>query len=250
MKKELMKILSNRMIAADTYEMILEGSISSSAKPGQFINISVGDNMLLLRRPISICSIENNTLVIVYKILGKGTKVLSAKNEGEYLDVLGPLGNGFKLIENKKVLLIGGGIGVPPLYELAKQLQGKSEVTFVVGFRGLDDIYYLDKLKEFGEVYYATDDGSTGFKGNVLELIEKEKLEFNLFYACGPTRMLQALDDKYFQKVEGYISFEERMACGFGACTGCVCKSKTIEGKMLRVCKEGPVFELGEIYYE
>ncbi len=244
----LAKIIRNELIAIDTYEMEIEGFTES--KPGQFVNIKTGDNSLLLRRPISISEIKNNSIVITYKVVGAGTKVLSEKQVGELIDVLGPLGNGFPLVKGKKVCLIGGGIGVPPLVETAKQLSKDNEVIVVIGARYKSQVIYEEKLSKYAKVYVTTDDGSYQNKGNVIQLIENECLEFDLFYACGPSVMLKFLDLKYQGNKEGYISFEERMACGIGICYGCICKPKELKDGFLRVCKEGPVFPLGVIKYE
>lgn len=248
MKDVCAKILRQDLIALDTYEMEIEGF--SDALPGQFINIKTGDNALLLRRPISICEIKENSIVITYKVVGAGTKVLSEKKAGENLDVLGPLGNGFPKTNKKNVLLVGGGIGVPPLVEVAKRLSKSANVTIVIGARDKSQVIYEEKLSKYGKVYVTTDDGSYGDKGNVINCIDNHNLDFDVFYACGPSVMLKFLDLKYQGKKEGYISFEERMACGVGICYGCVCKPREVKDGFLRVCKEGPVFGLGVIKYE
>ena len=186
--------------------------------------------------------------------------------EGEYVNIQGPLGNGYDIksimeyVKNVtgndcadtelKAILFGGGIGVPPMYFLAKMLKDENDITFVLGFRSKSQIILENELKKYGDVFVATDDGSYGYHGNVLKLIEENKIDFDVIYACGPTRMLEALDNRYCGKKEGYISFEERMACGIGICYGCACKPKQIERGMLRVCKEGPVFPLGVISYD
>lgn len=242
------RVLRNDLIAYETYEMEIEGFTNAHA--GQFVNIKTGDNALLLRRPISISEVLDNSIVITYKVVGKGTTVLSQKKPGDYLDVLGPLGNGFSLCKNKKVLLIGGGIGVPPLVEAAKRLSKDNEVTIVIGARDKSQVIYEEKLSTYGKVYVTTDDGSYKDKGNVIECIEKNNIDFDIFYACGPSIMLKFLDLKYNGVKEGYISFEERMACGVGICYGCVCVPRELKDGMLRVCKEGPVFGLGVIKYE
>lgn len=245
---KIAKILRNDLIALDTYEMEIEGFTNANA--GQFINIKTGDNALLLRRPISISEVLDKSIIITYKVVGKGTTVLSKKLPGDTLDILGPLGNGFTLCKGKKVLLIGGGIGVPPLVETAKRLSKDNEVTIVIGARDKSQVIYEEKLSRYGNVYVTTDDGSYKDKGNVLECIEKNNIDFDIFYACGPSVMLKYLDYKYYNVKEGYISFEERMACGVGICYGCVCTPKELKNGMLRVCKEGPVFGLGVIKYE
>lgn len=244
----LAKVIRNDLISDLTYEMEIEGF--TEAKAGQFINIKTGDNALLLRRPISISEILDNSIVITYKVVGAGTLVLSQKKPGDILDILGPLGNGFPLKENKKALLIGGGIGVPPLVELAKKLSKTCEVITVIGARDKSQVIYEEKLSKYSKVYVTTDDGSYKEKGNVIECIERNNLDFDIFYACGPSVMLKFLDLKYQEKKEGYISFEERMACGVGICYGCVCKPRELKDGFLRVCKEGPVFGLGVIKYD
>lgn len=248
MKDEHAKILRQDLIALDTYEMEIEGF--SDAKPGQFINIKTGDNALLLRRPISISEIKDESIVITYKVVGAGTKALSLKKSGDYIDVLGPLGNGFPKTDKKNVLLVGGGIGVPPLVEVAKRLSKISNVVIVIGARDKSQVIYEEKLSKYGKVYVTTDDGSYGEKGNVINCIDNHNLDFDVFYACGPSVMLKFLDLKYQGKKEGYISFEERMACGVGICYGCVCKPRELKNGFLRVCKEGPVFGLGVIKYD
>ncbi len=241
------RIIRNDLIAPDVYEMELEGLTSL---PGQFINIKTGDKSLLLRRPISVSEVLENSIIITYKVVGAGTKILSDKLPNEYLDVLGPLGNGFPIVKNKKVCLVGGGIGIPPLVETAKQLSKDNEVIVVLGGRDKSQVIYEQKLSKYATVYVSTDDGSYKHHGNVIDCIDHNNLEFDTIYACGPTVMLKYLDLKYQNKIEGYLSFEERMACGIGICYGCVCTPRSFKDGMLRVCKEGPVFGLGIINYD
>lgn len=249
MKKEIGKVIRNNLIIDDTYEMEISGF--TDAKPGQFINIKTGDNALLLRRPISICEVNDASIVITYKVVGAGTKILSEKKAGDSLDILGPLGNGFPIVKNQNVCLVGGGIGVPPLVETAKKLkEAGCNVNIVIGARNKDLVIYDEKMKQYGNVFVATDDGSMGFKGNVIQCIESNNIEFETLYACGPNVMLKFLDLKYNGIKTGYLSFEERMACGVGICYGCICKPREIKDGFLRVCKEGPVFELGVVKYE
>ncbi len=240
-------ILENIEIAKDIYKMTLQGDFN--AQPGQFINIKLNNERLLLRRPISVYDVYEDKLVIIYRVVGSGTKELSQEKVGNTLNILGPIGSGFPLTNNKKVVIVGGGIGVPPLQLLAKNLKNK-DITFVLGFRNKEAVILENELKKYGEVIVATDDGSYGFKGNVLQAIDEYKIDFDVIYACGPSKMLEFIDKKYQGYKEGYISFEERMACGMGICYGCVCKPKKLDNGMLRVCKEGPVFELGVISYE
>lgn len=242
------KITKKIQLTNDIFEYTLE--FKNDAVPGQFINIKTGDNSLLLRRPISIKDSNEEEIVITFRVVGAGTKILAEKNVGDTLDIIAPLGNGFPLKENKKVLILGGGIGVPPMVGLAKELSKTCDVTTIIGFRDKSQIIYEEELKKYGKLYVTTDDGSYGFKGNVLQCIDAFNIDFDCLYACGPTVLLKYTDLKYNGKKEGYISFEERMACGVGVCYGCVCKPKRIENGMLRVCKEGPVFSLGVIDYE
>ncbi|XMB72975.1 dihydroorotate dehydrogenase electron transfer subunit [Mycoplasmatota bacterium WC30] len=246
--KNIYKIISNDLIAKDTYKMILNGDTSKITKPGQFINIKIGDGLNhFLRRPISISSYSENEITIIYKVLGEGTKTLSNTKPMEELDILCPLGNGYTI--NSKAdrqILIGGGVGVPPLLELAKQLF-LQEIQFdvVLGFNNIEDIFLQEKFKEYTQnVFISTMDGSYGYKGNVINLIKAQKLEFDYYYACGPEKMLHALIKEDYT---GQLSFEERMGCGFGACMGC--SHKTIQSYK-RICKEGPVLESWEVYID
>lgn len=249
MRKEIGKIIRNNLIIDDTFEMEIEGF--TDARPGQFVNVKTGDNALLLRRPISISEVTETSIIITYKVVGAGTKILSEKKPGDVLDILGPLGNGFPICKGEDVVLVGGGIGVPPLVETAKKLKKAGcNVSVVIGARNKSLVIYDEKLKNYGTVYVATDDGSMGFKGNVIECIEANNIKFDTLYACGPNIMLKFLDMKYQGVKKGYLSFEERMACGVGICYGCICKPREIKNGFLRVCKEGPVFELGVVKYE
>lgn len=237
---ERCKVLSNEMIAKDIYQMEIRTSLAKNAKAGQFIEIEVEG--FYLRRPISIHKIGEDTITIIYKILGEGTKALAlVKNE---VSIMAPLGNGFP-IENKKAVIIGGGIGVPPLYELARELlkQG-NEVKVVLGFLDASQVILEKEFKELGiETYVTTDNGSYGFKGNVCELMDSLNMNDDfIIYACGPLGMLKALESKGYQ---GYFSLEQRMACGIGACMGCVVEGN--DSKAYRVCKDGPVFEIGKV---
>ena len=241
------EVLENTLIAKNIYQMKLLGDTSKITNPGQFINIKIGDGLTyFLRRPISILEYNEDTITIIYKILGEGTKALSKYQKGDYLDILCGLGNGYTVKIYKKQLLIGGGIGIPPLYGLAKELR-KRNLPFDVclGFNTNDDLFYLNEFKNLADnVYVSTMDGSYGFKGNLVELIKAHNIEFDYYYACGPEKMLEALiREKYL----GQLSFEERMGCGFGACMGC--SKKTIQGYK-RICKEGPVLESTEVYLD
>ena len=252
-KIESMTIISQKLIAKNIYELVLSGNlVKGMLQAGQFVNIKVNEVAYpLLRRPISICEInhELNQFTVIYRAEGEGTKLLSQKRAGEQVDILGPLGTGFDIEEvaaHETVLLVGGGIGVPPMYEMAKRLHAKgNKVIAVLGFASTCDVFYEEEFKAYADVYIATMDGSHGFKGNVVELMNEKQLDFDWIYGCGPKVMLKAINEQFGQTKKGYLSFEERMACGIGACYACVCQLNS--GKMARVCKEGPVFKLGEV---
>lgn len=252
-KVQKMQIMSQKEIANQVYELILSGDLVKMMwQAGQFVNVKVTDVYEpLLRRPISICNLNHdlNQLTLIYRAEGFGTRLLATKQKGDYVDILGPLGSGFDLSEvqpEETIVLVGGGIGVPPMYELAKQLnRNGNKVIVFLGFRSKEDVFYEDTFAEYADVYIATMDGSYGFKGNVLELIQAEDIEFNWIFGCGPTIMLKAIDEAFRKTKKGYLSFEERMACGIGACYACTCKLNNM--KVARVCKEGPVFKLGEV---
>lgn len=250
--KELAIIIRQEEIADNIYSMWLRTEqIAKYAKAGQFISVYCNDGSRLLPRPISICEIdrEDGAIRIVYRVAGEGTKEFSVLHTGDQLEVLGPLGNGFPK-KNKKAFLIGGGIGIPPMLQLAKELD--CEKQMVLGYR--DELFLADELKRYGEVYIATEDGSVGTTGNVLDAIRENGLDAEVIYACGPTPMLRALKEYALaNNIECWISMEERMACGIGACLACVCKSKNKDGhtnvKNKRICKEGPVFLAQEVEF-
>jgi len=251
-KQEKMLIVSQQEIARDVFELILKGDIvSTMLQAGQFVNVKTGDGGLILRRPISICNIdhEKSELTLVYRIEGAGTKVLSEKMTGEYIDILGPLGTGFDLEQitpNQTVVLVGGGIGVPPMYETAQKLQMRgNKVIAVLGFASKADVFYEDKFKEFADVYIATMDGSYGFNGHVIGLIQAEDFDFDWILGCGPHVMLNSIATEYGGSKKGQLSFEERMACGIGACYACICEMA--DGSRTRICKEGPVYDMSEV---
>ena len=243
-------VFSQEQLASDVFSMWLEvGSIASEAKPGQFISVYSNDDSKLLPRPISICEIdrENGRLRIVYRVVGYGTKEFSGCKAGDTLEIMGPLGNGYTL-KKDKAILVAGGIGVPPMLELAKELD--CEKTIVLGYR--DELFLNKEFEQYGKVVIATEDGSMGTKGNVLDAIKAHGLKADVIFACGPTPMLRAL--KAYAEEEGiecWLSLEERMACGVGACLGCVCHSKEIDDHSKvhnkRVCKDGPVFLSTEV---
>lgn len=245
-------IIRQEEIADDIYSMWLKTEqIAGAAVPGQFISIYSKDGSRLLPRPISICEIDraDGALHIVYRIAGKGTKEFSEYHTGTSLDILGPLGNGFPL-KQKKAFLIGGGIGIPPMLELAKQLDCEKQI--LLGYR--DETFLTDRFREYGEVYVATEDGSEGVQGNVMDIIRECGLSADIIYACGPAPMLGALKE-YAAKTgtECWISMEERMACGIGACLACVCSSKEKDAHTnvnnKRICREGPVFRAEEVEF-
>lgn len=221
--------------------------IAGNAKPGQFISVYSHDGARLLPRPISICEIKGSELRIVYRTVGKGTTEFSTYTAGDELDIQGPLGNGYTLF-NKKAILLGGGIGIPPMLELAKQLDCEKEI--VLGYR--DELFLTKEFEKNGNVTIATEDGSAGTKGNVLDAIKEHDIKGEIIYACGPTPMLRAIKAYALENgIEAYVSMEEKMACGIGACLACVCKSKDIDNHShvhnKRVCKEGPVFNVNDI---
>ena len=243
MKQTIFDILSNKNIAKDVYEMVLEGDTEGIA-PGQFVNIKLDG--LYLRRPISVCDFSDKTLTLVYKVVGVGTEQMSGMNAGEKLDVLTGLGNGYDSSKSGNApLLIGGGVGVPPMFAQAKKLiaEGK-KVSVILGFNAADEIFYEEKFKEIGaDVFVTTVDGSVGTKGFVTDALGLAG-NYTYVYTCGPEVMLKAVYNA--TEVSGQYSFEERMGCGFGACVGCTCKTKY--GNK-RICKDGPVLEKEEIIW-
>lgn len=255
-KKEPARVLSQTMIAPDIYDMWLETDLAESAKPGQFIGVYPKDKSTLLPRPISICEADRQrrALRIVYRIAGKGTQEFSFYKEGDKAELLGVLGNGFPLEEarGKRVVLMGGGIGIPPMLELAKALKEAGEnVIVIAGYRD-SSLFLKEDLERYAGVYIATEDGSAGVKGNVLNVVEEKNIQADVIMACGPMPMLRAI--KSFAKEQGikaYISLEERMACGVGACLGCVCKTREKDSHShvnnARICTDGPVFAAEDV---
>ena len=243
MKQTIFTISDNHPLNASVFKMTLKGDTSGITNSGQFVNILIDG--LFLRRPISVCDYTDKTLTLVYKVVGKGTEALSKMGKGVKLDILTGLGNGYDLsLAGDKPLLIGGGVGVPPMYNLAKKLikKGKS-VNVILGFNKKDEIFYEKEFKKLGcKVFVTTVDGSYGIKGFVTDAMD---LDYTYFYTCGPEPMLKAIYNK--SKTQGEFSFEERMGCGFGACMGCSCK--TLYGNK-RICKDGPVLKKEEIIWE
>ena len=224
---------------------------AKEAKTGQFIAMYCEDGTKLLPRPISICGIdaEKGTLRVVYRIAGEGTRLFSEMREGDSLEVLGPLGNGFTMKE-EKAIIVGGGIGIPPMLELAKQLS--CEKTVVLGYR--DELFLKDEFESYADVAVATEDGSCGTKGTVIDAIKEAGVDGKVIYACGPMPMLKALAEyAEAHDMEAQISLEERMACGIGACLGCICKTKKKDHHTnvnnQRICKDGPVFDAKEVVF-
>ena len=245
-KKGTYRIVENRPLTSNVYRMQVEGDTQWIVRPGQFVNIEIEG--FYLRRPISICDYSDNTITLIYKVVGRGTEAMSHMQAGRELDMLTGLGNGFDPdVECRRPLLVGGGVGVPPLYRLAKDLIARGrKVSVVLGFNTAAEIFYADTFSEAGaDVYVSTADGSTGVKGFVTDAIREAGIEFDYFYACGPMPMLRALSLAY-PAVQGELSFEERMGCGFGACMGCSCK--TLAGNK-RICKDGPVMKRDEIIW-
>ncbi len=242
-KKHIYKVSENKQIAKDTFLMTLCGDASDITAPGQFINIKIDG--FFLRRPISVSSYDKNSVTIIYKVVGNGTEVLSKTEIGAELDVLTGLGNGFDSSKSGNApLLIGGGLGAAPLYELAKKLVGEGKKPSVIlGFNTESEVVLYDELCALGAtVYVATVDGSVGKKGFPTDVMRE--LEYTYFYTCGPEVMLKAVYDA--SKTSGELSFEERMGCGFGACMGCTCKTKY--GNK-RICKDGPVLVKEEVIW-
>ncbi len=244
MKQGIFEIISNTPLTDSVYKMILSGDTSAITAPGQFVNIQLDG--LFLRRPISVCDLEGNNLTIIYKAVGKGTERMSCMVPGEKLDVLTGLGNGYDLsLSGEKPVLLGGGVGVPPMYLLAKKLrqQGRA-VSVVLGFNTSAEVFYEDEFRKIGcDVTVTTVDGSYGTKGFVTTVLEN--MDYTHFYTCGPEPMLKAVYKA--SKTSGQMSFEKRMGCGFGACMGCSCKTLT---GYKRICKEGPVMKKEEILWE
>ncbi len=243
MKQVFLKITENKKIAKDVWLMKLEGDVSAITASGQFVNIKLDG--FYLRRPISVCDYDENTLTIIYKVVGEGTEAMAELPCGAELDVLVGLGNGYNLSKSGETpLLIGGGVGVPPMYNLCRKLidEGK-KVTVILGFNTKEEIFFEDEFKALGaEVYITTVDGSYGTKGFVTDVMKN--LTYSYFFTCGPMPMFKAIEAT--ATTSGQYSFEERMGCGFGACMGCSCKTKY--GNK-RICKDGPVLERKEIIW-
>ncbi len=244
MKQSIFEIKQNEALTANVYKMVLCGDTSHITNCGQFVNIKLEG--LFLRRPISVCDCIEGELTLIYKVVGKGTELMSQMNEGDKLDVLTGLGNGYDTsLSGDHPILLGGGVGVPPMYMLCKKLiaEGK-KVKVVLGFNRADEVFCEDEFRALGaDIVVTTVDGSYGERGFVTDVMKNS--DYSYFYTCGPEPMLKAVYKT--SKTEGQFSFEERMGCGFGACMGCSCK--TITGYK-RICKEGPVMKKEEILWE
>ena len=244
-KRDIYTILSNEPLTPAVYRMVLEGDTQYITRSGQFINIELEGKFL--RRPISVSDYDANTVTIIYKVVGSGTEQMREMEPGTKLDILTGLGNGFSTENNaERPLLVGGGVGVPPLYNLCKRLlsEGKKP-SVILGFNTESEVFYFEEFKALGvDVYCSTADGSVGTKGFVTDAIKENGVEFDYLYTCGPLPMLKALYSA--TECDGEYSFEERMGCGFGACMGCTCKTKY--GNK-RICKDGPVLKRDEIVW-
>ncbi|MDK4350980.1 dihydroorotate dehydrogenase electron transfer subunit [Enterococcus thailandicus] len=255
MKQEVMEIIQQNQLAPRIFELTLKGELVQEMKrPGQFIHIRVPRADLLLRRPTSLNKIDpsTNTCRIIYRVEGDGTKSFSTLTTGDTLDVMGPLGNGFDLTGLKAgdcAFIVGGGIGIPPLYELSHQLKAKGvKVKHFLGFASADVMYYEEKFQQLGETKIATDDGSAGVQGNVGNLLlAEENKKPDAVFACGANGMLKAVEHFFHDHPNVQLSLESRMACGIGACYACVCHKAEDETKSVKVCDEGPIFKAGEV---
>ncbi len=285
-RKETVKILSQKEISPGIFDLWLETDLAGEAHAGQFVGVYTGDPSMILPRPISICEVSDDfsSLRLVYRVAGKGTKLLSGKKQGESHEILGILGNGYEFnkiasvikmdpenetlpelsnteillsLMDAKIVLLGGGIGIPPMLETAKELKAHgAEPVIIAGYRDAD-LFLKEDLEKYGTLYIATEDGSAGTKGNVLDALRQQDIKPDIILACGPMPMLRAVsrfteeETKNGRRTEAFLSLEERMACGVGACLGCVTKTKTVDPhshvKNARICTEGPVFWAREL---
>ncbi len=252
-RKASVTVVSQKQIAAQIYDLWLETELAKDAHAGQFAAVYPHNAATLLPRPISICEVDSDRsrLRLVYRVAGKGTAEFAACRAGDTLDVLGVLGNGFPVEKaaGRKVFLMGGGIGIPPMLQLAKELEAERQI--LLGYRD-QDLFLQEDLGKYGQVYIATEDGSVGVQGNVMDIIRVNALQADMIMACGPMPMLRAVKQyAEEQGIDAYISLEERMACGVGACLGCVCRTSGIDHHShvnnARICTDGPVFEAKEV---
>lgn len=253
MKKEA-RVISQKILAEGIYDMWLETPIAKDVVPGQFVGVYTVNKAALLPRPISICEVdkEQSAIRLVYRVVGAGTAEFALYQPDDYIMILGPLGNGFPLDAalGKKAVVMGGGIGVPPLLETAKELKAES-VTAVMGYRN-NETFLSEEFEKYSNLVIATEDGSVGTKGNVLDAVREQKVECDVIFACGPMPMLKAIKAYAGQNgIKAYLSLEERMACGVGACLGCVCKTKNVDEHShvnnARICTDGPVFDADDL---
>ncbi|MDE6991763.1 MAG: dihydroorotate dehydrogenase electron transfer subunit [Lachnospiraceae bacterium] len=254
-RKEAARVYKQQQIAPGIYDMWISTKLARQAKPGQFISVYTQDRSALLPRPISICDTDtaNDRLRIVYRVAGKGTAEFSGYKTGHRVDILGTLGNGFPLAaaEGKRVFLMGGGIGIPPMLLLASKIRNAASVDVIVGYRD-KELFLADDLAKYAPVHVATEDGSVGTKGNVMDVIDAEGLTADVIFACGPMPMLRAIKQFSVQSgIEAYISLEERMACGVGACLGCVVRTREVDHHShvnnARICTDGPVYLAADV---
>lgn len=257
-KKVKTKVLSQTELADEIYDMWIDSDLAVSARAGQFICVYPHNESTLLPRPISICEAdrEGKRLRIVYRVAGKGTRELSVYRTGRNIRILGNLGNGFPLeaADDRRVLLIGGGIGIPPMLQLAKELKERGrtkETSIAAGYRN-NQLFLKEDMEKYAKVYIATEDGSEGTRGNVLDIIKEQNIQAEVIMACGPMPMLRAIKGYAQEKgIKAFISLEERMACGVGACLGCVCRTREKDAHShvnnARICTEGPVFDAEEV---
>lgn len=249
---KIVKVISQKQLASDVYSLWLNvEDMAKATKAGQFVSIYSNDGSRMLPRPISICEVAKATKAIrlVYRVVGEGTREFSKLMSEDEIKIMGPLGNGYTL-SDKKAILVAGGIGIPPMLQLAKSLKNV-EKTIVLGYKD-SQTFLKDELESYGRVIVATEDGSVGVKGNVLDAIRQAGVEGDIIYSCGPTPMLRALKNYAAEQgIEAQISLEEKMACGIGACLACVCQSKDVDEHShvhnKRICKDGPVFDAREV---
>ncbi len=250
------QVVNQQNIVESIYDLLLYApEIAMEARAGQFVSVYSRDASKLLPRPISLCGIDRQegTIRLVYRVTGNhtGTEEFSGLGKNDRIRVMGPLGNGFDILPGKKAFVIGGGIGIPPMLGLAKELKGKTDFQIIMGYRN-DSVFLLDEFKQLAECFVATEDGSVGTRGNVLDAIRENQLDAEVIYSCGPLPMLRALAAYAKENgLECFVSMEERMACGIGACLACVCESGEKDShtnvKNKRICKEGPVFNAKEV---